>query len=158
MYKYLDYSFSNPLLHPLECCMNALASEKSPLKAIKLCVEKVFFWRIDLDTARSLYMKILCVRTRPLTFFVRQGKAPPEIIENLAGSHRSPQKPAIYSQSYTTSGLNPSGLAQEDHFWVGGLLLILAYDCTQGPGHRKLPQVTGGDRQWSYSKSATTCN
>ena len=41
----------------------------------------------DLDTARSLYMKISCVRARPLTFFMRQGKAPPEILENVAGSH-----------------------------------------------------------------------
>ena len=40
----------------------------------------------DLDRARSLYMKILCVRARPLTFFVRQGKAPPEIPENVAWS------------------------------------------------------------------------
>ena len=39
----------------------------------------------DLDTARSLYMKILCVRERPL-FFVRQGKAPEEIPQNVAGS------------------------------------------------------------------------
>ena len=40
----------------------------------------------DLDTARSLYMKILCVRARPLSFFVRQGKAPEEILQSLAGS------------------------------------------------------------------------
>ena len=40
----------------------------------------------NLDTAKSLYMKILCIRARPLTFFVRQGKAPSEIPENLAGS------------------------------------------------------------------------
>ena len=40
----------------------------------------------DLDTARCLYIKILCVRARPLSFFVRQGKAPEEIIENVAGS------------------------------------------------------------------------
>ena len=40
----------------------------------------------DLDTARSLYMKISCVRARPLSFFVRQGKAPPDIPENVAGS------------------------------------------------------------------------
>ena len=33
----------------------------------------------DLDTARSLYMKISCVRARPRTFFVRLGKAPPDI-------------------------------------------------------------------------------
>ena len=39
----------------------------------------------DLDTARSLYFKILCVRERPLSFFVRQGKAP-EILQNVAGS------------------------------------------------------------------------
>ena len=41
----------------------------------------------DLDTARSLYMKNSCVRARPLTFFVRQGKVPPDNLENLAGSH-----------------------------------------------------------------------
>ena len=41
----------------------------------------------DHDTARSLYMKISYVRARPLSFFMRQGKAPPEILENLAGSH-----------------------------------------------------------------------
>ena len=41
----------------------------------------------DIDTARSLYMKILCTRARPLTFFVRQGKAPSEMLQNLAGSH-----------------------------------------------------------------------
>ena len=40
----------------------------------------------DLDTARSLYMGISCVRARPLSFFVRQGKAPPEILQNVAGS------------------------------------------------------------------------
>ena len=40
----------------------------------------------DLDTARSLYMKNFCIRARPLTFFVRQGKAPREILENVAGS------------------------------------------------------------------------
>ena len=40
----------------------------------------------DLDTARSLYMKISCVRARPLSFFVRQGKAPSEILQNVAGS------------------------------------------------------------------------
>ena len=40
----------------------------------------------DLDTARSLYMNISCVRARPLSFFVRQGKAPPEILQNVAGS------------------------------------------------------------------------
>ena len=40
----------------------------------------------DLDTARSLYIKILCVRERPLSFFVRQGKAPEEILQNVAGS------------------------------------------------------------------------
>ena len=39
----------------------------------------------DLDTARSLYMKISCVRTRPLIFFVCQGKAPPDIPENWLG-------------------------------------------------------------------------
>ena len=27
-----------------------------------------------------------------------------------------PQKPAIYGRSYMTSGLNPRGLVQEDHF------------------------------------------
>ena len=31
-------------------------------------------------------MKISCVRERPLSFFVRQGKAPPDIPENVAGS------------------------------------------------------------------------
>ena len=31
-------------------------------------------------------MKISCVRARPLTFFMRQGKAPPDIPENVAGS------------------------------------------------------------------------
>ena len=31
-------------------------------------------------------MKISCVRARPLTFFVRQGKAPPDIPENVARS------------------------------------------------------------------------
>ena len=41
----------------------------------------------DLDKARSLYMKILCVRARRLTFFVHQGKAPQEFPENLAGSN-----------------------------------------------------------------------
>ena len=41
----------------------------------------------DLDTARSLCMNISCVRARPLTFFVHQGKAPPNILENVAGSH-----------------------------------------------------------------------
>ena len=40
----------------------------------------------DLHAARSLYMKILCIRARPLTFFVRQGKALEEILENLSGS------------------------------------------------------------------------
>ena len=43
----------------------------------------------DLDTAKSLYRNISCVRARHLTFFVRQGKAPREILENLAGSHDS---------------------------------------------------------------------
>ena len=41
----------------------------------------------DLDTAWSLYMEILCVRARPLTFFMRQGKAPQDILENVSGSH-----------------------------------------------------------------------
>ena len=40
----------------------------------------------DLDTARSLYIKILCVRARSLSFFVRQGKVPGEIPDNLAES------------------------------------------------------------------------
>ena len=40
----------------------------------------------DGDTARSLYIKISCVRARPLSFFVRQGKAPEEILQNMAGS------------------------------------------------------------------------
>ena len=40
----------------------------------------------DLGTARSLYMKISCLRARPLSFFVRQGKAPQEILQNLAGA------------------------------------------------------------------------
>ena len=40
----------------------------------------------DLDTARSLYVKISCVRARPLSFFVCQGKAPEEILQNVAGS------------------------------------------------------------------------
>ena len=37
----------------------------------------------DLDTARSLYMIISCVRERPLFFSVRQGKAPEEILHIL---------------------------------------------------------------------------
>ena len=40
----------------------------------------------DLDTAKSLYIKILCIRARPLSCFVRQGKAPAEILENVADS------------------------------------------------------------------------
>ena len=40
----------------------------------------------DLHTARSLYMKISCMRERPLPFFVPQGKAPEEILQNVAGS------------------------------------------------------------------------
>ena len=40
----------------------------------------------DLDTARCLCMEISCVRSRPLSFFVRQGKALEEILENLAVS------------------------------------------------------------------------
>ena len=31
-------------------------------------------------------MKILCIRERPLSFFMRQGKAPEEILQNVAGS------------------------------------------------------------------------
>ena len=30
----------------------------------------------DLDTARSLYIKILCIRAKPLSFLVCQGMAP----------------------------------------------------------------------------------
>ena len=33
-----------------------------------------------------LYTKISCVRERPLSFFMCQGKAPPEILQNVAGS------------------------------------------------------------------------
>ena len=40
----------------------------------------------DLHTNRSLYMKILCVRERPLSFFMRQGKAPEEMLQSVAGS------------------------------------------------------------------------
>ena len=40
----------------------------------------------DLRIARSLYIKILCVRERPLSFFLHQGKAPEEILQNVAGS------------------------------------------------------------------------
>ena len=40
----------------------------------------------DLDTTRSLCMEISCIGARPLSFFVCQGKAPREILENLAGS------------------------------------------------------------------------
>ena len=39
-----------------------------------------------LDTVMSLNMKILCIMERPLSFFVRQGKAPEEILQNVAGS------------------------------------------------------------------------
>ena len=40
----------------------------------------------DFDSARTLYTKISCVNARPLSFFVPQGKAPPEILQNVAGS------------------------------------------------------------------------
>ena len=63
-----------------------------------------------------------------------------------------PQRPAIYGRSYTTSGLNPSGFGHWDHFWVGGLLSNLVYECTQDliPGHHRPPQVTGGHCRRPY--------
>ena len=41
----------------------------------------------DLDTARPYISKFCVSGQDPLFFFVRQGKAPREILENLAGSH-----------------------------------------------------------------------
>ena len=80
-----DLLNSTALLHPWKCCMNRLATEKS--------ISKMSFCKVlhgiqsgndgDLDTARSLYTKILCIRERPLSF---QGKAPEESLQNLAGS------------------------------------------------------------------------
>ena len=75
--------------------MNALVSEKSILKAINVVLKMSFSTVLhgiqsgnagDFDRARSLCMEISCVRARPLSFFVRQGKAPGEILENVAGS------------------------------------------------------------------------
>ena len=77
--------------------MNALGSEKSLLKAIEVCA-KMSCCKVlhgiqsgndgDLDTANYLYMKILCVRARPLTFFVRQGKTPHFLCASGQGSLR----------------------------------------------------------------------
>ena len=42
LYKYLDHSFSEPLLYPLKCCMNALGSDKSVKSHKRLCYKCLF--------------------------------------------------------------------------------------------------------------------
>ena len=63
-----------------------------------------------------------------------------------------PQKPAIYGQSYPTSGLNITGLL--------GVQSTQTCDCTQDhmSAHHRSPQVTGSDHRWSHNRSARTCN
>ena len=66
------------MLHPLKCCINALASEKSILKAIK-CGIKMSFSKIlhgiqngnagNLDTASSYIFKFLASGQDPHLFY-----------------------------------------------------------------------------------------
>ena len=75
--------------------MNALASEKFLLKVINRCVKKVIFLKycmgfkvemmVTLTQPGITYLNFVC-QGKTLLFFVRQGKAPREILENLAGS------------------------------------------------------------------------
>ena len=64
-----------------------------------------------------------------------------------------PHKLTIYGQSDPISGLNRSGLVWDYHYHVSSRLCLQTTLNTSSQvtaDHRRPPQVTGGDRQWTY--------